>query len=93
MIKLIRQYNELTIDQVAELTAISRTSIVDAEQGRRQAGIPLIAFYAQRMKCDVDELERIVNYNGPSKVKRTFLSIMRKYLQLVVWLKGHSNLR
>lgn len=90
MIRSIRQYLSLTIDDVASTLIFDKQYLIDIEEGHCPASVALVKFYAEKIGVHHKKLDTIINYRGNSHIKRILILSVKKYLKLMCSLKNNE---
>ena len=88
LIKLIRELLKLSIIEVAEITNNSIQNVTLIDDGIVKADNRIIREYADRLGINPFTLKTVIYYDGDSLLKLIIISILKKYLKLVIYLNN-----
>lgn len=87
MIKILRKYLDLSVNDVSNALNLDKKYIYDIESKKIEPQYNLIRFYSKKTGIDITSLETILMYSGTSLFKKTAISCMYKYFKIVLYLK------
>lgn len=87
MIRSIRKYLDLSVNDVSFALDLDKQYIRDVESKKTHPQYKLINYYSSKTGIEFANLETILLYSGKNLFKKTVIYCLHSYFKIVLYLK------